>query len=32
MTTGDVFKTHHLPGFMQEIAQAGGLINYIKNK
>jgi 3-isopropylmalate/(R)-2-methylmalate dehydratase small subunit len=32
LTTGDVFKAHPLPGFVQEIAQAGGLINYIKNK
>jgi 3-isopropylmalate/(R)-2-methylmalate dehydratase small subunit len=32
LTTGDVFKAHPLPGFVQEIAQAGGLINYIKNR
>ena len=32
LTTGDVFHAHPLPGFVQEIAQAGGLINYIKNK
>ena len=30
--TGDVFHAHPLPGFVQDIAQAGGLINYIKNK
>ena len=32
LTTGDVFHAHPLPGFVQEIAKAGGLINYIKNK
>ena len=32
LTTGDVFHAHPLPGFVQEIADAGGLINYIKNK
>jgi len=32
LTTGDVFHAHPLPGFVQEIAQAGGLINYIKKK
>ena len=32
LTTGDVFKAHPLPGFVQEIARAGGLINYIKDK
>ena len=32
LTTGDVFHAHPLPGFVQEIAQAGGLINYIRNK
>ena len=32
LTTGDVFHAHPLPGFVQEIAQAGGLINYIKSK
>ena len=32
LTTGDTFHAHPLPGFVQEIAQAGGLINYIKNK
>ena len=32
LTTGDTYKAHPLPGFVQEIAQAGGLINYIKNK
>ena len=32
LTTGDVFHAHPLPGFVQEIARAGGLINYIKKK
>ena len=32
LTTGDVFYAHPLPGFVQDIAKAGGLINYIKNK
>ena len=32
LTTGDVFHAHPLPGFVQDIAQAGVLINYIKNK
>ena len=32
LTTGDVFHAHPLPGFVQDIAKAGGLINYIKNK
>ena len=31
-TTGDVFHAHPLPGFVQDIAKAGGLINYIKSK
>ena len=31
-TTGDVFHAQPLPGFVQEIAKAGGLINYIKEK
>ena len=30
--TGDVFHAHPLPGFVQEIAEAGGLIEYIKKK
>lgn len=30
LTTGDKFKAQPLPGFVQDIAQAGGLINYIK--
>lgn len=29
-TTGDVFQTPPLPGFIQDIAKAGGLINYVK--
>ena len=32
VTTGEKFKAHPLPGFVQEIAKAGGLINYIKEK
>lgn len=32
LTTGDVFQAQPLPGFVQEIAKAGGLINYIKEK
>ncbi|MCI6869776.1 MAG: 3-isopropylmalate dehydratase small subunit [Selenomonadales bacterium] len=32
LTTGDVFHAQPLPGFVQEIAKAGGLINYIKNR
>ena len=30
LTTGDTFRAHPLPGFVQEIAQAGGLLNYIR--
>ena len=32
VTTSDIFHAHPLPGFVQEIADAGGLINYIKTK
>ena len=32
LSTGDVFHAHPLPGFVQDIAKAGGLINYIKEK
>lgn len=32
VTTGDRFIAHPLPGFVQEIAQSGGLVNYIKGK
>ena len=32
LTTGDKFQAHPLPGFVQDIAKAGGLINYIKEK
>lgn len=32
LTIGDTFYARPLPGFIQEIANAGGLINYIKNK
>ena len=30
VTTGDVFQARPLPGFVQEIARAGGLIPYIQ--
>lgn len=30
ITTGDVFKAQPLPGFIQDIAKAGGLVNYVK--
>lgn len=29
-TTGDTFQAPPLPGFIQDIAKAGGLINYVK--
>lgn len=32
ITTGGKFKAHPLPGFVQEIARVGGLINYIKER
>ncbi|MSV24866.1 3-isopropylmalate dehydratase small subunit [Selenomonas sp. WCA-380-WT-3B 3/] len=32
LTTGDVFHAHPLPGFIQDIAAAGGLIEYIRTK
>ena len=32
LTTGGTFKAHPLPGFVQNIANAGGLINYIKER
>lgn len=32
VTTSDVFQAHPLPGFVQEIARAGGLVNYIKGQ
>lgn len=32
LTTGDTFQAPPLPGFIQEIAKAGGLINYVKGK
>ena len=32
LTTGDTFQAVPLPGFVQDIAKAGGLINYIKQK
>ena len=30
LTTGDTFHAHPLPGFVQDIARAGGLLNYIR--
>lgn len=30
LTTGDVYQAPPLPGFIQDIAKAGGLINYVK--
>lgn len=30
LTTGDVYQAPLLPGFIQNIARAGGLINYVK--
>ena len=30
LTTGEIFHSHPLPNFVQEIAKSGGLINYIK--
>lgn len=32
LTTGDTFQAPPLPGFIQDIARAGGLINYVKEK
>ena len=32
VTTGDVFHANPLPGFIQDIAKAGGLINSIQEK
>ena len=32
LTTGETFKAQPLPPFVQGIADAGGLINYIKSK
>jgi len=31
-TTGQTFKIQPLPGFIREIAQAGGLVNYVKGE
>lgn len=30
LTTGDLFKAQPLPGFIQDIAKSGGLVNYVK--
>ena len=32
LSTGESFKSHPLPGFIQDIAKAGGLVNYVKGK
>ena len=32
LPTGDTFQAPPLPGFIQDIAKAGGLINYVKGK
>lgn len=32
ITTGDTFHATPLPGFIQDIARAGGLIQYVKEK
>lgn len=32
LTTGDTFQAPPLPGFIQDIARAGGLINYVKER
>lgn len=32
LTTGDTFQAPPLPGFIQDIARAGGLVNYVKEK
>jgi len=32
LTTGDTFKAHPLPGFIQDIAKAGGLVEYVKQQ
>lgn len=30
LVTGETFKAQPLPGFIQDIAKAGGLVNYVK--
>ncbi|MDD6697442.1 MAG: 3-isopropylmalate dehydratase small subunit [Veillonellaceae bacterium] len=32
LTTGDTFQAHPLPGFIQDIAKAGGLVEYVKQQ
>lgn len=32
LSTGDVFTAQPLPGFIQDIAKAGGLVTYVKEK
>ena len=32
LTTGDTFQAHPLPGFIQDIAKAGGLVEYGKQQ
>ena len=31
-TTGDTFQAHPLPGFIQDIAKAGGLVEHVKQQ
>ena len=32
LTTGDTFQAHPLPGFIQDSAKAGGLVEYVKQQ
>ena len=32
LTTGDTFQAHPLPGFIQDLAKAGGLVEYVKQQ
>ena len=32
LSTGDTYHAHPLPGFVQEIADAGGLVQYVMSK
>jgi 3-isopropylmalate/(R)-2-methylmalate dehydratase small subunit len=32
LTTDDTFQAHPLPGFIQDIAKAGGLVEYVKQQ
>jgi len=31
LTAGKTFKAHPIPPFMQQLIEAGGLMNYVKN-